>query len=104
MRKIFRFFLLVSFSMQSTQINAVVTTQDCNKHTEDVMIMTRDKTQLSDEQYILLNNIIMKSCLSNIMKTNNTIENNENRDWFTEKILSGDTNKKDGNKRLKKLK
>ena len=79
MRKIFRFFLLVSFSMQSTQINAVVTTQDCNKHTEDVMIMTRDKTQLSDEQYILLNNIIMKSCLSNIMKTNNTIENNENR-------------------------
>ena len=90
--------------MQSTQINAVVTTQDCNKHTEDVMIMTRDKTQLSDEQYILLKNIIMKSCLSNIMKTNNTIENNENRDWFTEKILSGDTNKKDGNKRLKKLK
>jgi hypothetical protein len=104
MRKIFRFFLLVSFSMQSTQINAVVTTQDCNKHTEDVMIMTRDKTQLSDEQYILLNNIIMKSCLSNIMKTNNTIKNDENRDWFTEKILSGDTNKKDGNKRLKKLK
>ena len=104
MRKIFRFFLLVSFSMQSTQINAVVTTQDCNKHTEDVMIMTRDKTQLSDEQYILLNNIIMKSCLSNIMKTNNTIENNENRDWFTEKILSGDTSKKDGNKRLKKIK
>ena len=90
--------------MQSTQINAVVTTQDCNKHTEDVMIMTRDKTQLSDEQYILLNNIIMKSCLSNIMKTNNTIENNENRDWFTEKILSGDTSKKDGNKRLKKIK
>jgi len=90
--------------MQSTQINAVVTTQDCNKHTEDVMIMTKDKTQLSDEQYILLNNIIMKSCLSNIMKTNNTIENDENRDWFTEKILSGDTNKKDGNKRLKKLK
>ena len=90
--------------MQSTQINAVVTTQDCNKHTEDVMIMTKDKTQLSDEQYILLNNIIMKSCLSNIMKTNNTIENNENRDWFTEKILSGDTSKKDGNKRLKKIK
>ena len=104
MRKIFRFFLLVSFSMQSTQINAVVTTQDCNKHTEDVMIMTRDKTQLSDEQYILLNNIIMKSCLSNIMKTNNTIKNDENRDWFTEKILSGDTSKKDGNKRLKKIK
>jgi len=47
--------------MLSTQINAVVTIQDCNKHTEDVMIMTRDKTQLSDEQYILLNNIIMKS-------------------------------------------
>jgi len=46
----------------------------------------------------------MKSCLSNIMKTNNTIENDENRDWFTEKILSGDTSKKDGNKRLKKLK
>jgi len=90
--------------MLSTQINAVVTTQDCNKHTEDVMIMTKDKTQLSDEQYILLNNVIMKSCLSNIMKTNNTIENNENRDWFTEKILSGDTSKKDGNKRLKKLK
>ena len=90
--------------MLSTQINAVVTTQDCNKHTEDIMIMTRDKTQLSDEQYILLNNIIMKSCLSNIMKTNNTIENDENRDWFTEKILSGDTSKKDGNKRLKKLK
>ena len=90
--------------MLSTQINAVVTTQDCNKHTEDVMIMTKDKTQLSDEQYILLNNIIMKSCLSNIMKTNNTIKNDENRDWFTEKILSGDTNKKDGNKRLKKLK
>lgn len=90
--------------MLSTQINAIVTTQDCNKHTEDVMIMTRDKTQLSDEQYILLNNIIMKSCLSNIMKTNNTIENDENRDWFTEKILSGDTSKKDGNKRLKKLK
>ena len=90
--------------MLSTQINAVVTTQDCNKHTEDVMIMTRDKTQLSDEQYILLNNIIMKACLSNIMKTNNTIENDENRDWFTEKILSGDTSKKDGNKRLKKLK
>jgi hypothetical protein len=90
--------------MQSTQINAVVTTQDCNKHTEDVMIMTRDKTQLSDEQYILLNNIIMKSCLSNIMKTNNTIKNDENRDWFTEKILSGDTSKKDGNKRLKKIK
>ena len=90
--------------MLSTQINAVVTTQDCNKHTEDVMIMTRDKTQLSDEQYILLNNIIIKSCLSNIMKTNNTIENDENRDWFTEKILSGDTSKKDGNKRLKKIK
>ena len=90
--------------MLSTQINAVVTIQDCNKHTEDVMIMTRDKTQLSDEQYILLNNIIMKSCLSNIMKTNNTIEKDENRDWFTEKILSGDTSKKDGNKRLRKLK
>ena len=90
--------------MLSTQINAVVTTQDCNKHTEDVMIMTKDKTQLSDEQYILLNNVIMKSCLSNIMKTNSTIENDENRDWFTEKILSGDTSKKDGNKRLKKLK
>jgi len=90
--------------MLSTQINAVVTTQDCNKHTEDVMIMTKDKTQLSDEQYILLNNIIMKSCLSNIMKTNNTIKNDENRDWFTEKILSGDTSKKDGNKRLKKIK
>tara|TARA_B100001964_G_C14244616_1_gene606789 strand:+ start:1747 stop:2061 length:315 start_codon:yes stop_codon:yes gene_type:complete len=104
MRKIYRFFLLALFGMLSTQINAVVTTQDCNKHAEDVMITTRDKTQLRDEQYILLNNIIMKSCLSNIMKTNNTIENDENRDWFTEKILSGDTSKKDGNKRLKKLK
>ena len=90
--------------MLSTQINAVVTTQDCNKHTEDVMIMTKDKTQLSDEQYILLNNIIIKSCLSNIMKTNNTIKNDDTRDWFTEKILSGDTSKKDGNKRLKKIK
>ena len=104
MRKIFRFFLLSSFSILSTQVNAVITTQDCNKHTKDVMSMTRDKTQLSDEQYILLNNIIMKSCLNNIIKTNNTIENDENKDWFTEKILSGDTSKKDGNKRLKKLK
>jgi hypothetical protein len=62
-------------------------------------------TDLNDEQYSLLSNKIMQSCLENINKAeNNTIENVNEKDWFTEKILSDDTSRKDGNKRLKKLK
>ena len=47
----------------------------------------------------------MESCLKNIIESNNnTIENADDKDWFTEKILSGETDRKEGNKRLKKLK
>ena len=67
--------------------------------------MFAEITDLNDEQYSLLSNKIMQSCLENINKAkNNTIENVNEKDWFTEKILSDDTSRKDGNKRLKKLK
>ena len=47
----------------------------------------------------------MDSCINNIINTNNNIINIEDdKDWFTEKILSGNKSKKDGNKRLNNLK
>ena len=44
----------------------------------------------------------MKSCIKNIIEADDNLSKND--DWFTEKILSDDTSKKEGNKRLKKLK
>ena len=70
-----------------------------------MLLMAVEITVLNDEQYRILKNIIMKSCLENIIKSkNNTVENIDDKDWFTEKILSGETDRKEGNKRLKKLK
>ncbi len=54
---------------------------------------------------MIIRNAIIESCLKNIIKLkNNTIVNTDDKDWFTEKILSGETDRKKGNKRLKKLK
>ena len=61
--------------------------------------------ELNDRQYGFIRNAIIESCLKNIIKLeNNTIVNTNDKDWFTEKILSGETDRKKGNKRLKKLK
>tara|TARA_B110001454_G_scaffold55824_1_gene54565 strand:+ start:1458 stop:1775 length:318 start_codon:yes stop_codon:yes gene_type:complete len=105
MKEILRFFLFGICILAFTPIHAVITTQNCSKHTSDVMKVFAEITDLNDEQYSLLSNKIMQSCLENINKAeNNTIENVNEKDWFTEKILSDDTSRKDGNKRLKKLK
>ena len=105
MKQILEFFLYVLCALTFTPLHAVTLTQDCEKHTSDVMMTATEITELNDEQYRLLGNIIMKSCLENIIKAeNNAIENVNDEDWFTEKILSDDTSRKDGNKRLKKLK
>ena len=98
MKRTFTF--LYSFFLLFSQANAEVTTQDCDKHANEIMIIMKNKANLNDKQSNLLNDIIIKSCITNIVKANNK----ENDDWFTEKILSGDTSKKEGNKRLKKLK
>ena len=102
MKKKIIYFTVCTFCLLLTQANAVVTTQDCEKYTKDVMITIKSKVNLNEEQYSLLNNIITKSCINDIVKANNKTK--ENDDWFTEKILSGDTKKKEGNIRLKKLK
>jgi len=105
MKKILEFFLYFFFSLTFTPLNAATLSQDCEKHAGDVMMMAVEITVLNDEQYRILKNIIMKSCLENIIKSkNNTVENIDDKDWFTEKILSGETDRKEGNKRLKKLK
>ena len=105
MNEILKFFLFGICILAFTPIHAVITTQNCNKHTSDVMKVLAEITELNDEQYNLLSNKIMQSCLENIIKAeNNTIENINDKDWFTEKILSNGTSRKDGNKRLKKLK
>ena len=105
MKQILEFFLYVLCALTFTPLHAVTLTQDCERHTSDVMMTATEITELNDEQYRLLGNIIMKSCLENIIKSkNNTVENVDDKDWFTEKILSGETNRKEGNKRLKKLK
>ncbi len=98
MKRTFTF--LYAFLLLFSQANAEVTIQDCDKHANEIMIIMENKTNLNDKQSILLNDIIINSCITNIVKANNK----ENDDWFTEKILSGDTSKKEGNKRLKKLK
>ena len=66
------------------------------------MVIIKDKANLNNEQDSLINNTIMKSCIKNIIEADDNLSKND--DWFTEKILSDDTSKKEGNKRLKKLK
>ena len=105
MKEILRFFLFGICTLAFTPIHAVIATQNCSKYTSDVMKVFTEITDLNDEQYSLLSAKIMQSCLENIHKAeNNTIENVNVKDWFTEKIFSDDTNRKDGNKRLRKLK
>ena len=84
---------------------AAITTNDCNTHKVDVIKNAAAATILTDEEYVFLDKIIMESCINNIIKADNNTKNYDgNKDWFTEKILSGDKSKKDGNKRLRKLK
>ena len=80
-------------------------TQDCEKHADDVIVMTAKIADLNDRQYGFIRNAIIESCLNNTIKSeNNTIKSVDNKDWLTEKILSSETDRKEGNKRLKKLK
>ena len=106
MKKILEFFLCVLYALTFTPIYAMTVTQDCERHADEVIAITAaEMTNLDDRQYILLRNTVMESCLKNIIESNNnTIENAGDKDWFTEKILSGETDRKEGNKRLKKLK
>ena len=90
------------FCLLFTPVNAAITKKDCDKHANKAMIMIKAKASLNNEQDSLINNAIMKSCIKNIIEADNNLSKND--DWFTEKILSGDTSKKEGNKRLKKLK
>ena len=84
---------------------AAITANDCNIHKVDVIKNAAAATILTDEEYVFLDKIIMESCINNIIKADNNTKNYDgNKDWFTEKILSGDKSKKDGNKRLRKLK
>ena len=105
MNEILKFFLFGICILAFTPIHAVITTQNCNKHTNDVMKVFAEITDLNAEKYNLLRNKIMQACLETIIKAeNNIIEHVNDKDWFTEKILSNDASRKDGNKRLKKLK
>ena len=71
----------------------------------DVIKNAAAATILTDEEYVFLDKIIMESCINNIIKADNNTKNYDgNKDWFTEKILSGEKSKKDGNKRLRNLK
>ena len=84
---------------------AEITIKDCNKHKISVLENINTETQMNEKEISLLSKIIMDSCINNIINTNNNIINIEDdKDWFTEKILSGNKSKKDGNKRLKNLK
>lgn len=100
MKRTFTF--LYSFFLLYSQANAVITAKDCNKHVDHVMVIIKDKANLNNEQDSLINNTILKSCIKNIIEADDNLSKND--DWFTEKILSDDTSKKEGNKRLKKLK
>jgi len=106
MKKILEFFQCVLYTLICTPIYAVTLIQDCERHADEVVAITAtEMTNLDDRQYMLLRNTVMESCLKNIIESNNnTIKNVDDKDWFTEKILSGDTDRKEGNKRLKKLK
>jgi len=68
MNEILKFFLFGICILAFTPIHAVITTQNCNKHTSDVMKVLAEITVLNDEQYNLLSNKIMQSCLKNIIK------------------------------------
>ena len=99
------FFLCALCALTFTPIYAVTVTQNCEKHADEVIVMTAEIADLNDKQYEFIRNAIIQSCLKNIIKLkNNTIESVDNKDWFTEKILSSETDRKEGNKRLKKLK
>jgi len=106
MKKILEFFQCVLYTLTITPIYAMTVAQDCERHADDVIaIAAAEMTNLDDRQYLLLRRVVMESCLQNIIESNNnTIENADDKDWFTEKILSGETDRKEGNKRLKKLK
>ena len=105
MKKKLKFFLCAFCALTFTPIYVVAVTQDCEKHADDVIVMTAKIADLNDRQYGFIRNAIIESCLKNIIKLeNNTIVNTNDKDWFTEKILSGETDRKKGNKRLKKLK
>jgi len=106
MKKILEFFQCVLYALTFTPIYAMTVAQDCERHADDVIaIAAAEMTNLDDRQYLLLRRVVMESCLQNIIESNNnTIENADDKDWFTEKILSGETDRKEGNKRLKKLK
>ena len=105
MKKILEFFQCVLYALTITPIYAMTVAQDCERHADDVIAITAETTNLNDRQYLLLRSVVMESCLKNIIESNsNKIENVDDKDWFTEKILSGETDRKEGNKRLKKLK
>ena len=106
MKKILEFFQCILYALTITPIYAMTVAQDCERHADEVVaIAAAEMTNLDDRQYLLLRRVVMESCLQNIIESNNnTIENADDKDWFTEKILSGDTDRKEGNKRLKKLK
>ena len=106
MKKILEFFQCVLYTLTITPIYAMTVAQDCERHADEVVaIAAAEMTNLDDRQYLLLRRVVMESCLQNIIESNNnTIENADDKDWFTEKILSGETDRKEGNKRLKKLK
>mgnify|MGYP000240520783 FL=1 len=98
-------FLCALCALTFTPIYAVTVTQNCEKHADEVIIMTAEIAELNDRQYGFIRNAIIESCLNNIIKSeNNTIKSVDNKDWLTEKILSSETDRKEGNKRLKKLK
>ena len=51
---------------------------------------------MNEKEILLLSKIIMDSCINNIINTNNNIINIEDdKYWFTEKILSCNKSKKD---------
>ena len=104
-KKIINILLLNILSFLYINGYAEITVKDCDKHKISVLENMATETQISVEEISLLSKIIMESCVNNIINTdNNIIDLEDDKDWFTEKILSGNKSKKEGNKRLKNLK
>ena len=110
MKYIFCFIIIVSFNLYA-DVASQNTDKVCLKHAISVIdqLNSEISPKLEKDQ---LNNIL-RITTENCKKyfTNNDIEksvvsanDDENsEDWFTEKILKGDTSRKEGNKRLDRM-
>ncbi len=113
MKNIFLFFLFLSFNLQAESTDETINNACLNQALSLVQKMKAEiYTEMNEEQGKNIIRLSTESCKQQfaakdtqqiVSQVNEEKSEPGTMDWFTDKILNGDTPDKDGNRRLKRM-